>query len=231
MRLLAWNAVPAIETLWRQRYRDSSSSVKAITNGISVESYSRRPFWKTKSLSGIGDPHIIRAIVLLFLLSSPSTVAWRIVLAIVAAVNRVLRARRQPHIFKEILETVPPALAHADAFGPVFMVSGTSRVIAPRSYSDPRFVNLGFAQTVRCIALNAHCAFLIPIKTTAGSRCSLRQAATSHNMLVTATTMAEPRRMLVSRSAVATYNGQATESLSCQIDESRHRVISNRSIR
>lgn len=177
-----------------------------------------------------GYAMIIGSIVLLLFLCSPAAIGWAIANSAIPAFYRVLRRWRMSHVFEECLKASSPALAYGNALRSIFVVGGASRIVAARDHVYPSVIHPCESHSVDGVAFNAHRSLLLFIQTAARLGSTLSQAQASHDVLITASALAEPRRMLVSRSAVATYYRQTAKAFASQIDESRHRVTSNGSI-
>lgn len=93
------------------------------------------------------------AVASLFTSSGPSTVLWRVRAIVVNPIDRMLGRRPRPHIGKERLEAVDPAITHRDAARAVLLEVRRRRIEAAIFQALPRVVLDRAAQPVRAVRL------------------------------------------------------------------------------
>lgn len=144
------------------------------------------PLHQTERAPLVGDGVIAASVLCLLGLFQPSTVARLIVTVVVDAVNFVRRRWSLPHIRKEVLKRILPAVANRNAACAVSFVCFFVLVQAPAFNSAPDFVFGGFRQAVGLPA-----AYGVP--SAAAAFCKpLDEARSPDSRLSSALTLAKP---------------------------------------
>jgi hypothetical protein len=168
--------------------------------------------------------NVIGAVVLLFFHGRPATISRLVANRIFNAVNRVLLTRQFAHVGKEVLKTMPPAVADGNSLGSVVLIPAIGRQITPLNHGFPCFVNAVLATPMRRIALDEGSRNTFGIQTSAGLRFSHPQALTSGKCLPATLADTVPSRGCRPVVRSTTDNRQASKLLTSEINESRHIV-------
>jgi hypothetical protein len=214
------HAVPVIYSWLSKRRRDGTLGVPASTEA-SVDRACAvpsppSPFMQVRGLAESGEHHVAALVGPLLSHRRPSAILWRVWAVVVNSVDGVLGRRARPHVLKERLKAVSPAVADDNAAPAVVREGLVARGVASLAHTTPCRV-FGSVPPVDRVPM---CGLPSPSQLALTTSARLRGPVLERlaMALSRASTVAptEPFRASINRSAF--HNDKATESLSGKIN-------------